>query len=116
MTKLGWFDNAISAEYREIVTEVKTLMGMSPSHQLIGLKTLQSLVDEMNTPTTGRSLTSHRKTAVSFRDQCLYSAFQIAAETLKEKAPLDVNGNAVINVNQMDAHRPRSYRCRCNCT
>ena len=104
MTKLGWFDNSVSVECREIVTEVKTFMNLSPDHRLVGLKTLQSLVDEMNTPTSGRSLTSHRKTAVSFRDQSLFTAFQTATHCLKEKTALDANGNVSINVSQMDGH------------
>lgn len=40
-------------------------------HYLLGLKILHQLVLEMNTPTPGRTLTQHRKVAVSFRDLCL---------------------------------------------
>jgi exportin-7 len=48
----------------------------------VGLKILCSLVDEMNIPTTGRTLTQHRKVAVSFRDNSLFSIFQIAITSL----------------------------------
>ena len=47
-------------------------------------ESLNALVDEMNTPTTGRTLTVHRKTAVSFRDHALYQIFQIAITTLRQ--------------------------------
>mmetsp|Transcript_3775 Transcript_3775/g.5903 ORF Transcript_3775/g.5903 Transcript_3775/m.5903 type:complete len:1113 (-) Transcript_3775:236-3574(-) len=80
ITKLGWFDNP---EHREIVDEVRKFLEATVEHSLIGLKMLNSLVDEMNTPTTGRSLTVHRKTAVSFRDQILLSIFEIAVTTLR---------------------------------
>ncbi len=41
----------------------------SPGHYLLGLRVLNMLVLEMNQPTPGRTLTQHRKVAVSFRDQ-----------------------------------------------
>ena len=40
----------------------------SPGHYLLGLRVLNMLVLEMNQPTPGRTLTQHRKIAVSFRD------------------------------------------------
>jgi hypothetical protein len=49
-----------------------SLQGPSPPHYLLGLKILNMLVAEMNNPTPGRSLTQHRKIAVSFRDLALY--------------------------------------------
>ena len=48
------------------------VQGPSPPHYLLGLKILNMLVSEMNNPTPGRSLTQHRKIAVSFRDLSLY--------------------------------------------
>ena len=51
----------------------------SPGHYLLGLRVLNMLVLEMNQPTPGRTLTQHRKVAVSFRDQvCIWAALQIA--------------------------------------
>lgn len=80
ITKLGWFD---SPEHREIIEEIRKFLEASVDHSLIGLKLLNSLVDEMNTPTIGRSLTVHRKTAVSFRDQTLLQIFEISVITLR---------------------------------
>jgi exportin-7 len=96
VTKLGWFDGTISGELREIVTDAKSFLAMSTNHHLVALKLLQSLVDEMNTPTTGKTLTYHRKTAVSFRDLALFPAFMTAIDTLKQiqSGNINVNGNA----------------------
>ena len=80
ITKLGWFD---SPEHRDIIDEIKKFLEASVDHSIVGLKLLNSLVDEMNTPTLGRSLTTHRKTAVSFRDQVLFQIFEISITTLK---------------------------------
>lgn len=43
------------------------MQGGSQTHYLLGLRILNMLVSEMNSPTAGRSLTQHRKTAVNFR-------------------------------------------------
>lgn len=80
ITKLGWFD---SPEHRQIIEAITKFLEATFDHYLIGLKILSSLVDEMNVQTAGKTLTAHRKTAVSFRDQTLYQAFQIAITTLK---------------------------------
>jgi exportin-7 len=80
ITKLGWFD---SPEHREIIEEIRKFLEASVDHSVIGLKLLNSLVDEMNSPTIGRSLTVHRKTAVSFRDQTLLQIFEISVITLR---------------------------------
>jgi len=53
-------------------------------HCILGLKILNQLVDELNIPTTGRTLTQHRKTSVSFRDVCLFKVFQLGLTTLKQ--------------------------------
>lgn len=50
---------------------------------IVGLRVLMNLVEEMNIPTSGRTMTHHRKTAVSFRDNALFPVFQLAIETLK---------------------------------
>ncbi len=80
VTKLGWFD---SPEFREVIDEITKFLDATTDHNLIGLKLLNSLVDEMNTPTLGKTLTVHRKTAVSFRDQVLLQIFQTAVSTLR---------------------------------
>lgn len=85
ITKLGWFeDDAV----RNIVVEAKVFIdkGMAEklqSHYYIGLKILTMLVSEMNTPTPGRTLTQHRKTAVNFRDRALYQILQLSLDSLK---------------------------------
>ncbi len=53
-------------------------------HCILGLKILNQLVDELNIPTSGRTLTQHRKTSVSFRDVCLFKVFQLGLTTLKQ--------------------------------
>lgn len=54
----------------------------TPNHFYIGLKIFNELITEINHPLPGRSLTQHRKTAVSFRDVCLCEIFKIALESL----------------------------------
>jgi exportin-7 len=53
-------------------------------HCVLGLKILNQLVDELNIPTSGRTLTQHRKSSVSFRDVCLFKIFQLGLTTLKQ--------------------------------
>lgn len=80
ITKLGWFD---SPEHRQIIEEITKFLEATIDLHIIGLRILCTLVDEMNNQTTGKSLTTHRKTAVSFRDQALFQAFQLAISTLR---------------------------------
>jgi exportin-7 len=56
----------------------------------VGLRILHALVDELNIPTTGRTLTQHRKTAVSFRDVSLFPIFKLGLSTLTQ-----LHGNAI---------------------
>ena len=81
ITKLGWFD---STEHREIFEETSKFLVATIDHKIIGMKLFNALVDEMNTPTTGRTLTMHRRTAVSFRDNALYQIFQVSVSTLRQ--------------------------------
>jgi hypothetical protein len=60
--------------------------GGSSGHYLLGLKILVLLVGEMNQPIGGRTLTSHRKAAISFRDTRLFSVFQLALTALRQLA------------------------------
>jgi exportin-7 len=55
----------------------------SPPHYYLGLRILNMAVAEMNAPTPGRTLTLHRKVAISFRDQALFPAFQLALAALR---------------------------------
>lgn len=91
ITKLGWFD---SQEHRQIIEETTKFLEATISHHIIGLKILNQLIEEMNTPTNGRTLTAHRKTAVSFRDLSLFQIFQISITTLRQlhtHAMVDIN-------------------------
>ncbi len=81
ITKLGWFDDPT---HRELTDDVTTFLQATVDHCILGLKILNELVDELNIPTTGRTLTQHRKTSVSFRDTCLFKVFQLGLTTLKQ--------------------------------
>jgi exportin-7 len=80
VTKLGWFD---AQDFREVLEGVQALLDASLDHRLLGVRILLSLVDEMNLPTSGRTLTVHRKVAVSFRDQMLLQVLQLALNSLQ---------------------------------
>ena len=81
ITKLGWFDDKT---HRELSNEVQKFLQATVDHCILGLKILNQIVDELNIPTTGRTLTQHRKTSVSFRDSCLLRIFQLGLTTLKQ--------------------------------
>lgn len=53
-------------------------------HYMLGLKILNMLVTECNQPTPGRTLTQHRKIAVSFRDLALFKIFQMSLIALRQ--------------------------------
>jgi exportin-7 len=81
ITKLGWFDDPA---HRELVDDVTKFLQATVDHCILGLKILNQLVDELNIPTSGRTLTQHRKTSVSFRDVCLLKVFQMGMTTAKQ--------------------------------
>jgi exportin-7 len=81
ITKLGWFDDPT---HRELTEEVTKFLQATVDHCILGLKILNQLVEELNIPTTGRTLTQHRKASVSFRDVCLFKVFQLGLTTLKQ--------------------------------
>lgn len=81
ITKLGWFDDAT---HRDLADDVTKFLQASINHCILGLKILNQLVDELNIPTAGRTLTQHRKTSVSFRDVSLLKVFQLGLTTLKQ--------------------------------
>lgn len=98
ITKLGWFD---STEHREIVGEITNFLKATVSHILVGLGILRGIVDEMNTPIAGRTLTVHRKTAVSFRDHALFPIFEIAITTLRQLQSSTMAGLGVVEKTRM---------------
>ena len=81
ITKLGWFDDPT---HRELADDVTKFLQATVDHCILGLRILNQLVEELNIPTTGRTLTQHRKTSVSFRDVCLFKVFQLGLTTLKQ--------------------------------
>ena len=81
ITKLGWFDDPV---HRGLADDVTKFLQATVSHCILGLKILNQLVDELNIPTSGRTLTQHRKTSVSFRDAALLKVFQLGLTTLKQ--------------------------------
>eukprot|EP00242_Pyramimonas_sp_CCMP2087_P001295 CAMPEP_0198228690 /NCGR_PEP_ID=MMETSP1445-20131203/113729_1 /TAXON_ID=36898 /ORGANISM="Pyramimonas sp., Strain CCMP2087" /LENGTH=1057 /DNA_ID=CAMNT_0043909107 /DNA_START=452 /DNA_END=3625 /DNA_ORIENTATION=+ len=81
VTKLGWFD---TDAHHEIVKDLTKFLEASSAHYFCGLKVFNQLCMEMNQPTPGRSLTQHRKTAVSFRDNSLFHIFPIALQSLAQ--------------------------------
>ena len=81
ITKLGWFDDPT---HRELTEDVTKFLQATVDHCILGLQILNQLVDELNIATTGRTLTQHRKTSVSFRDLCLFKVFQLGLTTLKQ--------------------------------
>jgi exportin-7 len=81
ITKLGWFDDSA---HRELVEEITKFLQATVDHCILGLKLLNQLVDELNIPTSGRTLTHHRKTSVSFRDVSLFKVFQLGLTTLRQ--------------------------------
>jgi exportin-7 len=81
ITKLGWFDDPT---HRELADEVTKFLQATVNHCILGLKILNELVTELSIPTSGRTLTQHRKASVSFRDVCLFKVFQLGLTTLKQ--------------------------------
>lgn len=53
-------------------------------HYFLGLKILNMLVAEFNQPIPGRTLTQHRKLAVTFRDSSLFSIFELALVAMRQ--------------------------------
>ena len=53
-------------------------------HYLLGLRILHMLVAEFNQPTSGRTMTMHRKLAVAFRDSSLFKIFQVAIAAMQQ--------------------------------
>jgi len=90
LTKLGWFDDQ---QHREITHEVNKFLVASVDHCVIGLRILNQLVDELNIPISGKTLTQHRKTAVSFRDTSLLDMFKMALNILQQLQLRAVQGS-----------------------
>jgi len=81
ITKHGWFDDPA---HREITQQVTKFLQATVDHCVIGLEILKTLIAEISNTSPGRTLTFHRKVAVSFRDLALFHVFQIALTTLQQ--------------------------------
>jgi hypothetical protein len=84
-TKLAWQDGEAA---RRLPDEAAELMQRGEREgdaalYLLGLRVLNALVAEMNAPTPGRTLTQHRKAAVSFRDLSLLKVFAASLSSLR---------------------------------
>ena len=97
MTKLCWYEED---QYRKIVDDASHLLEKGAAGQpglyLLGLKLLSMLVSEMNQPTSGKTLTQHRKIAVAF-----LKTFQISLAALKQ---LQVTPAAETKLKEQVAH------------
>ena len=94
MTKLGWMEDD---KYRSIIDDARAFLDkgareLSQPHYLVGLRIISGVVSEMNNPVPGRTLTQHRKIAVSFRDLSLYQAFRLSLSALRT---LQASGGAI---------------------
>lgn len=69
------------------------------NYLVIGMKILVQLVNEMNIPITGKTLTQHRKVAVSFRDNLLYPIFIIGVNVLRQVNIHNTGGNGSVGGN-----------------
>lgn len=85
LTKFAWLDEG-SPAIREIVIETNKFLTATFHHCIIGMKLFNALVTEMNYKNKNRSLTQHRKVAVSFRDNALHDIFEISLSMLNSLA------------------------------
>ncbi|KAG2373543.1 hypothetical protein C9374_012006 [Naegleria lovaniensis] len=83
LTKLGWLEDQ---QNRDLPEQIKKyfIQVTNPQLSIVGLRILNSIIEEMNTLTTRKSLTQHRKIAVSFRDLALRGIFETSLFTLKD--------------------------------
>ena len=77
VTKMGWFEDT---KFRDLVVEVEKFLQHTIENNIIGLKILNELVLDMNQPLPGQTLTDLRKSAVSFKEKCLFHTFKIVSK------------------------------------
>ncbi|RYY34669.1 hypothetical protein EON62_03075 [archaeon] len=65
------------------------------AHCIIGLRILVELVGEMNYKNRNRTMTQHRKVAVSFRDTSLFQTFDISLNMLNQVATRSISFGAL---------------------
>eukprot|EP00299_Pterocystis_sp_00344_P013655 c6710_g1_i1.p1 GENE.c6710_g1_i1~~c6710_g1_i1.p1 ORF type:complete len:1067 (-),score=281.24 c6710_g1_i1:81-3281(-) len=89
--KLGWLD---SEENREVVNQLLQFVNTSVDHCLMGLQLLHAVVQEMNNVSPVRSMTGHRKIAISFRNTSLLGIFIASTTTLQSVTKLTIQASA----------------------
>ena len=77
IAKLAWFDDPVIKT--GLVPELTKIIQIkeNPIHQLIGLRSLNELLNEMTYMTKMKNLTINRRISLNFRDTCLGSIFSI---------------------------------------
>ena len=93
ITKLGWFD---APDHQQIVCELGQFFRAGKEHVELGLQLLEQLVTVMNSSSTMRSLTQHRKVAGHFRDACLFDLMQKAVITIRQVPNLEAESSAIL--------------------
>jgi len=83
LTKLGWLEDQQNRDLPEAIKKY-FIQVSNPQLSIVGIRILNNIIEEMNTLTTRKSLTQHRKIAVSFRDLALRGIFESALFTLKD--------------------------------
>ncbi len=83
ITKLGWLEEQANRDLPELIKKYFIQL-RNPTMSFVGLQLLDNIVVEMNTLSSRKSLTQHRKIAVSFRDLALRGIFETSLFTLKE--------------------------------
>jgi exportin-7 len=101
ITKLGWFENDT---HKKLVLEIQKFLQHTIDAAIIGLRILNELVIEMNTTLPGQTATAARKTAVSFKDECLFHIFQCSLSMLRQ-----IQENKVNIQNEQQAHDIRKF-------
>ena len=93
ITKFGWFDAGDGM--KQIVSSTSQFLQHTVRHCIIGLRILNDLVMEMNYKNKNRSMTQHRKVAVSFRDASLFQVFEISLSMLNQVATRSIDLSAL---------------------
>ncbi|KAL9650506.1 hypothetical protein ABK040_004725 [Willaertia magna] len=103
ITKLGWLEDQNTRDLPDLIKKYFIQVN-NPQLSVVGLTMLNNIIQEMNTLTTRKSLTQHRKIAVSFRDLALRGIFETSLSTLKDILR-NINGTGLSignNLNQQN--------------
>ena len=75
VTRLGWLE---SEQYRETVVRALEAGKQSHSQCAFALKYFEELINDVTEPIKSRPITTHRKVALNFRDEALFSIVRFA--------------------------------------